>query len=104
MLARNEVVVCGPVIAELLAGTASEQAEVLWLAVGSLPSAPLDDAVWREAGECAGELRRRGATVPLLDVVIAVTAVRAGAAVWTRDRDFVRVGGVLPALRLHEAA
>jgi predicted nucleic acid-binding protein len=102
LLERNDVLVCGPVVAELLAGTAPDQVDVLWLAVGSLPSAPVDDAVWREAGERAGALRRRAASVPLLDVVIGVAAANAGAELWTHDRDFDRVCEVVPQLRLHE--
>ena len=102
LLDRGEVALCGPVIAELLAGTAAGQAEVLWLALGSLPSAPLDDAAWRDAGETAGVLRRRGESVPLLDVVIAIAAVRFGAELWSRDRDFERVGEVVTGLHLYE--
>lgn len=102
LLDRGEVAVCGPVVAELLAGTAAEQAEVLWLALGSLPSAPVDDAGWRAAGEAASELRRRGRSVPLLALAIAIAAVRFGAELWSRDSDFQRVREVVTALRLHE--
>lgn len=102
LLDRGEVAVCGPVVAELLAGTATEQAEVLWLALGSLPSAPIDDAGWRAAGEAAHELRVRGASVPLLDVVIAIAAIRFGAELWSRDQNFERVREVVANLSLHE--
>ena len=99
-LERESVLVCGPVIAELLAGTAPSQQEELWMAIGSLPWADLDRAGWRQAGEVGGELRRRGVSVPLTDVLIAVASARAGAQLWTRDRDFEQIQDVLPALDL----
>ena len=99
-LQRESVLVCGPVLAGLLAGTNVEQREELWLALGSLPWAEIDHAGWREAGEAANDLRSSGASVPLTDVVIAISSVRSGATLWTRDRDFERIRAVLPALEL----
>ncbi len=102
-LARESVIVCGPVIAELLAGTPPEHREQLWLAIGSLPWSELDRAAWREAGEVAHDLRRSGASVPLTDLLIAVASVRAEATLWTRDRDFEAIQRVLPGLELRLA-
>ena len=97
----ESVLVCGPVMAELLAGAGPTQVDELWLAVGSLPWAELDHAGWRHVGEVAGRLRSTGRAVPLTDVVIAVAAARAGASVWSRDEDFVRIQSALPQLKLH---
>jgi predicted nucleic acid-binding protein len=44
-------------------------------------------------------VRERGASVPLTDIQIAVSAVAASAELWTRDADFERVSTVLSALR-----
>jgi len=100
-LERESVLICGPVIAELLAGTASRQQEQLWLAIGSLSWAAIDQPAWRSIGEVAGELRRAGISVPLTDVAIAVAAAGAEAELWTRDHDFERIQTVLPGLELH---
>ncbi len=99
-LEQESVLVCGPVIAELLAGTPPDRREELWLALGSLPWAELDHAAWRQVGEVANALRRVGRPVPLTDVIIAIACVRAEAALWTEDRDFERIGQELPALEL----
>lgn len=101
LLERDSVLICGPVLAELLAGSPLERREELWLALGSLPWADLDHAAWRQVGELAGELRRTGVTVALTDLVIAVACVRAEATLWTTDRDFERIGRALPELELH---
>jgi predicted nucleic acid-binding protein len=92
--------ICGPILTELIAGTPVAQREDVWLALSSLPFVELGRDAWLRAGELAHDLRRRGDTVPLIDLLIAVAAVRADAELWTRDTDFERVGGVLPDLRL----
>jgi len=99
-LAADSVLMCGPVIAELLAGTPDDRAEELWLALGSLPWAELDHEGWREVGRVARTLRRSGTTVPLTDIVIAVATVRAEVELWPTDTDFRRIGPALPDLVL----
>lgn len=98
LLAAGEVVMCGPVAAELFAGTAEERAPELWSLLAGLRWVELGRAQWREVGETSSALRRRGATVPLTDLVIAVAALAARASLWSRDSDFDRVGEILPAL------
>jgi len=100
-LDRESVLICGPVIAELLAGTAPQQRDDLWLAIGSLPWVPIDQPAWRSIGEIANGLRRGGVSVPLTDIAIAVAAANGEAELWTNDRDFQRIQEVLPALELH---
>jgi len=100
-LDRESVLVCGPVIAELLAGTAPEDRERLWMALGNLPWADLDRPAWQRAGELANQLRRQGLIVSLTDVTIAVAAMTADADLWSRDQDFIRIGEHVPELSLH---
>lgn len=100
LLEAESVVVCGPVLAELLAGTPSERRNDLWHALEALPWAELDRAAWRRIGEAAHELRAVGLSVPLTDLAIAVAAVSAGASLWTRDEDFRRISSALPELEL----
>lgn len=104
LLADEAVVVCGPVLAELVAGTAAEDREELWHTVAALPWAELDREAWRTVGELAFALRRSGLTVPLTDIEIAVASAAAGAALWTRDDDFHRLHSHLPSLELYESA
>jgi predicted nucleic acid-binding protein len=100
-LDRESVFVCGPVMAELLVGTAPEDRDELWLAVGSLPWIDLDQVAWRETGELGHALRRLGTSVPLVDVAIAVAALNGEADLWTRDADFARIRDAAPNLVLH---
>lgn len=101
LLAEEEPVMCGPILAELVAGVTATRRDELWLALAGLPFVELGREAWARAGEVAHELRARGARVPLLDVLIAVAAIRSGASLWTRDGDFERIAQVVPDLQLH---
>ena len=103
LLAEEIVLVTGPVVAELLAGTARRASDELWLTLSSIPWADLDPPAWRQVGLVASELRARGESMAVTDLAIAVAAVRAGASVWTRDLDFARIQVVLPQLELFQA-
>jgi predicted nucleic acid-binding protein len=100
LLQRGEVLMCGPVLAELLAGLPSDRHSAFWVRWQALPWAELERSSWRRVGRLAGDLRRAGATVPLTDVMIAVAAARAGAALWSADSDFERLTDVMDDLTL----
>lgn len=102
LLDAGEVATCGPVTAELLAGAEGEVAERMWQTLSSLPWVELNANGWREVGLAASRLRRRGESLPLTDLTIAVAASRAGHAVWSFDADFKRIQPALEALELYE--
>lgn len=104
LLAEEAVVVCGPVLAELVAGTPAEARDELWHALGALPWAELDRDGWRRVGELAADLRSAGLSVPLTEIEIAVACTAADSTLWTRDDDFQRLHPYLPSLRLYESA
>jgi predicted nucleic acid-binding protein len=104
LLQECAVVICGPVIAELLAGARPPARLQLWSLLRALPWAPLGRGEWRRVGEIAAVLRDRGMPVPLTDLEIAVSAVTAGAHVWTSDRDFERIAPILSDLQRYQPA
>jgi predicted nucleic acid-binding protein len=91
--------VCGPVIAELLKGARRPDRDTLWAFLRSLPWAPLEQEQWHRVGEVSAQLRERGASVPLTDVIIAASCTAAPAQLWTRDGDFDRIAPVMPELQ-----
>ena len=100
LLVQGEVVVCGPVVAELVAGTpADRRAELIGL-LNALPWADLGRSHWAIVGEVAARLREQGISTALTDIEIAVAAVQAHAELWTRDSDFRRIAKVLDSLSL----
>jgi len=103
LIVAGEVAVCGPVLAELLAGAGDSQRETIAGTVGGLPLASLDRLAWEEAGAVARRLRQTGRTLPLTDVAIAVAAARGGHALWSFDSDFERIAPALRGLELYRA-
>lgn len=101
LLEAGEVVTCGPVVAELLAGAEGAVEERMWATLSSLRWAELDAAGWRQVGLVAHRLRGAGTVLPLTDLTIAVATARAGHALWSFDEDFARIAAVLDGLQLY---
>jgi predicted nucleic acid-binding protein len=104
LIAADEVAICGPVLAELLAGARDGQREAIVGTVGGLPLAGLDRASWQDVGAVARRLRQAGQTLPLTDLAIAVAAARAGHVLWSLDSDFERIAPALEGLELYRPA
>lgn len=89
LLDDDEVAICGPVVTEIRRGLRSraERTRVLPLLEGCrLLAEP--DALWVEAGDLGFLLRRRGATVKTLDLLIATYALAHGVPILSTDDDF----------------
>jgi predicted nucleic acid-binding protein len=99
----GEIAVCEPVVMELLAGATSErQFADLEKLVGGLTLLPVDAAVdYRDAALAFRAARATGETVrKMLDCLIAAVAVRTGATLVHRDRDFDVLADALPDLKV----
>lgn len=100
LLARGEILICGPVVAELLAGVPPDLRSDYAVRLRALPWADLDRDGWLRAGVVRGDLRREGYTASLIDIAIAISAAHAGATLWTADAAHERVAAALSDLRL----
>jgi predicted nucleic acid-binding protein len=96
----REVLTCGPVLAELVAGVPPARRGDYALRLQALPWSGLDHEGWLRAGLVRGDLRRSGFTASLIDVAIAVCATQAGAALWTADPAHERVAAAMTDLTL----
>lgn len=97
------IVVTPPVVMELLAGAATPASLLTLEALtGGLPLLALDqDLDFHAAAAVYRTARASGSTVrSLVDCLIAVVAVRHGATVLHRDRDYDVLAGLLPGLRV----
>jgi predicted nucleic acid-binding protein len=99
-LDRREVLACGPVVAELVAGARPSDRPALLASMAGLPWAELDHHAWQTVGLLAAELRDRGQRLPLTDLEIAIAALASGAELWTSDRHFERLSPLLDGLDL----
>jgi len=104
LIEDGQVVICGPVLAELLGGAGETQRVSILETVGDLPWADLDHASWQDVGAVARRLREAGQALPLTDLLIAVAAARAGHALWSFDADFERIAAAFDVLELYRPA
>ena len=89
LVTRDQAVVTGVVLTELLQGLKTEkERQRLTALFSSLAFIETVREDWQTAGEDLQELRRRGVTVPVTDAVIATVAHRRGMAVLTTDPHF----------------
>ena len=88
----TEIVGCSVVRCEVLRGVIRPKVK-RYLAefFDLLIHVPTDHRVWAETESLAWELDRKGRVLPLTDLVIAVCALRVGAAVLTHGRHFQSV-------------
>ncbi len=100
LIEHEQVVTCGPVIAELMAGARGRQRDKLAEQLGAQPWIELKRSDWLTVGHTAARLQERGQMTPLVDIQIAVCANRAKAELWTLDRDFERIAEALDGLRI----
>ena len=88
----TEIVGCDVVRCEVLRGVIRPKAKAHLAAFFDLLiHIPTDHRVWSATEALAWQMDRKGDVVPLTDLLIAVCAMRAGAAVLTNDRHFARV-------------
>lgn len=91
-----DLVTCGMVTMEVLRGVqepAVKKALERFMSV--MICVATDHRVWAEAAELAWSLDRQGRVLPSTDLLIAASAVRAGARVLTFDRHFEAIPGLM---------
>jgi tRNA(fMet)-specific endonuclease VapC len=95
LIAERRVVITGVVVAEVLQGALDEQDyEKLHRTVGRLPFLEADKDTWISAGRLSYELKRKGLTTPLSDLLIAAAAMAGGHEIYATDPHFGRVQGL----------
>lgn len=89
LIDANQAAITGVVIAELLQGIKQEQeSQRLQILLRSIHYLPTEESDWLTVGQLARQLRSKGLTLPLTDILIAVVAQRSGTPVLTIDKHF----------------
>jgi len=85
----SRAVVCGPVVQEVLQGIREDMArEKVALRLRAFPFLESTWDHYASAATLYARLRSAGVTVPAVDALIAVHAIRANIALFTRDKHF----------------
>ena len=88
-LDKEYVYIAGPIISELLQGVKTEkELNMLSMHINAVPNFKYDTKDWIDAGIMSYSLRKKGVTIPLTDIMIAVIAKNNKAAIFTLDKHF----------------
>ena len=85
----ENILISGPIISELLHGVKSEKEyKLLSESISAVPYAECVYDDWIKTGETLYNLKKKGITVPLTDILISVIAIRHDASILTLDKHF----------------
>jgi predicted nucleic acid-binding protein len=99
----RDAAICGITRAEVLYGARDASHRVkLMAALDLFQSLALPETIWDQVGDNLVGCRTHGLTVPLADAVIATVAMTNNVELWARDRHFLLIKQVMPALRLFQ--
>lgn len=95
LILEDAVWTCGVVLFELVQGVRSdrEKAQVL-TTVSHLNYVEMSKPLWQKAGDLSSALRKKGLTIPLSDIFIAVIAIEHSLSLFTLDGHFEQIPGV----------
>lgn len=91
----GSICITGPIVSELLQGVKFEKEYgMLSSCIDAIPFIGFEYTDWMKAGKLSFKLRKKGITIPLTDVLIAVIAERYNAKILTLDKHFKNIQGV----------
>ena len=100
LLTQDQVVMVGPVLAEILQGARNvEEFELLRIRLAALPYAAATLETWEHTGALSYQLHQQGNPVGLVDLLISALALEHDHQLYTLDDHFLHV----PGLKLYSA-
>jgi hypothetical protein len=92
---KDRVFICGPILFELLQGIkSSEEKEIVKEALLSLPYLEITIQDWEGAASLSRDLRTKGITLPLTDLLIGQLAKKNNLEVVSFDPHFDQIPGL----------
>lgn len=94
LLNNDRVLTCGPVIFEIKRGLHSPERNKVLPLFGALIRLSFDETLWDAAGDLDVKLRRKGITIPPMDVITAQICLHHNVPLFTIDEHFRSVPGL----------
>ena len=88
LLNDDRIVICGPVIFEIKRGLRPTDRKNLLPLMDALIRLAVDEAVWDSAGDLDAFLRKKGITIPPMDVIIAQACLHHKVSLFTLEEHF----------------
>jgi len=95
LLDEGLIVRCDVVSAELRFGLKSAERRKVLPLLEAVPNLAVTSDDWCAAADLGADLRAKGFTVPLTDLLVAVVSDRAHVKLWTTDAHFDAIGRVV---------
>lgn len=93
---QYSIYIAGPSITELIQGLKTSSEKVIFAdLLGSLPSLPVTDQDWIDAGKIGSTLREKGITVPLPDLLIYTLAFNNNCSLYSKDKHFKMINDAI---------
>jgi tRNA(fMet)-specific endonuclease VapC len=94
LLNDDRALTCGPVIFEIKRGLRSPERKKILPLFDALIRLSFDEAIWDAAGDLDASLRKKGVTIPPMDVLIAQICLHHKVVLFTLDEHFRSVPGL----------
>ena len=94
LLKDDRVLTCEPVIFEIKRGLRPSERNRIMPLFNALIRLPFDETVWDAAGDLDASLRKKGITIPPMDVIIAQVCLHHKVSLFTLDEHFRSVPGL----------
>ncbi len=95
LLARDRIFTAGPVLFEILQGIkSSEERELVKEALLSVHFLEITPGDWEEAAAISRELRFKGITIPMTDLLLAQLAITHDLEIISHDPHFDQIPGI----------
>ena len=94
LLNDDRILTCGPVIFEIKRGLRPQERKKILPLFNALIRLSVDETVWDAAGDLDASLRKKGITIPPMDVIIAQICLHHKVFLFTLDEHFRSVSGL----------
>ena len=94
LLNDDRVLTCGPVIFEIKRGLRPPERKKILYLFDALIRLSFDETAWDAAGDLDASLRKKGITIPPMDVIIAQLCLHHKVSLFTLDDHFRSVPGL----------
>lgn len=89
------IYIAGPIISELLQGVKTKKEfDKLSQCIDTVPYLECNIDNWIKSGEISFQLRQKGITIPLTDIIISAVSINNDTKIFTMDKHFKLIPGV----------
>ena len=94
LLKDDRILICGPILFEIKRGLRPPDRKKILPLLDALIRLSVDETVWDAAGDLDASLRKKGITIPPIDVIIAQVCLHHKVSLFTLDEHFQSIPGL----------